>query len=167
MQSLCLITENKSRIEAILGTKYAKIVLKIKLSKKALCFLDLTDGTIYRAAKWECPYLKFKRGSIFDESNGMEQLTASGTIPLHNGKPKGFKHELIYPRGENKALGPQPRLPKEIVERKPHPKHHVGLILNRQEPLVVVPVQEPTPISLTKSHGILPIRVFTPRTGTE
>ena len=164
-QKMCWKSSSQIQVYAIIGNKYAKVVRSLSGKLTALCFLDLTDGTVYRAAKWESPYLKFQRGNIFSENNGMGELTADGTRPLHNGKPKGYKHELVYPRGENKGLGPHPRLPKELIQRKPHPKHHAGLIRNRKEPLVAIPAAQPA-IALVRRTA-LPIRIFTPKTHTE
>lgn len=144
-------------MEMEVGSKYIKLT-RLE-DKKPLCFVDKESGVIYRAKNEKEPLKKFPRGSVLDDS-GLDYMTPEGTVKMPNGKPKGFKHDLIYPRGENKHLGPQPRLPKE---KKGYAAHRPERIFAHTGPLVVVPEDAPAEVPLAQRLGVLPARIFTPK----
>jgi len=151
---------------ANIGPKYVRIVKLVRgePAPLPLCFINRATGEVLLAIKWSQPSFKYPRGNIFDSNNGVGDMTPEGLKKRHNGCPKGFKHTLIYPRGENKILGPQERRPKEL---KGHAAHRPERIRAHKTPLIeVMPVPVPTP-SRAVAYGILPGRIFTPKTHTE
>ncbi|QDJ96222.1 hypothetical protein Xoosp13_35 [Xanthomonas phage Xoo-sp13] len=48
------------------GQKYARIVVETGGSRSVYCFVDLTDGSIRKAASWKSP-TKGVRGSIWND----------------------------------------------------------------------------------------------------
>lgn len=106
------------------GAAYIKVCRKLpsgELDREGLpyCFIDRSDGTIYRSANWRFPSKKTPRGNIMDPDNGLDQMTPDGPAMRKVGCPKGFKYEYKRkspPRkdrlsGEEKALPPLIRVP--------------------------------------------------------
>jgi len=148
------------------GKSYAKITKILgNGAYRTLCFVNLETGDIFRPRNEKEPNLNFSRGNINNPDNGQEAVGEDGPPHMHNGKPKGFKHDLIYPRrADRKALGPQPRLPKEA---KPKAAHRPERVMSHTGPLISVPPPQAAPEPLLVTIRVLPPRVFTPSRETE
>ena len=141
-------------IYASMGVRYARIVRNTQ-QPTALCFIALANGNVYRAAKWDDPKLAHIRGNIYDADHGLSQMTPEGLTALKCGKPKGFKHDVVVPR-PNRAKA----IPKD--KKGPAP-HRPGVVTKKTGPMIEVPPLAEVKKGIAVTHGILPVRIFTPK----
>lgn len=49
------------------GKRYARITTSDGIGKSVYCFIDMTDGSIYKSASWKAPEKNFSRGNVLME----------------------------------------------------------------------------------------------------
>lgn len=85
------------KLRIVKGHKYFKIIRIGHPSTRAYCYIDRTNGDVYKADH-KYPAQGQIRGNIYSDVDPLTYMTKDGTVHGKHGIPKGYKYRGIHTR---------------------------------------------------------------------